>query len=260
MSDYVLGVDVSKWQGDMDWEKCADAGAKFAFIRAGSINNVTGECYTDYHFERNASLASDHFPVGFYWYFRPNHDPIKQADYFCNLIEEELWTLPPVIDLETSGGLSPAQVTDSAARFALHIYEHLEVLPLLYSRGYWLNQNTIPDDFMKMLDLWIARYTSKGKPWGNILPYPDLPGIKPRDYDTWLFWQWSADGNGRGAEFGASSRSIDLNYFNGDQAAFDVYISKPPAQMELPASGFVKLNFEIDGKDVKYQGQVNLVE
>ncbi len=259
----ILGIDVSKWQGVMDWQKAALAGAKFAFIRAGSINNVTGECYTDYQFERNAELAPEYMPIGFYWYFRPNHDPLKQADYLCNLMDGKSWVLPAVEDLETSGSLSAAKVTESAAEFALRIYQNLDLLPLLYSRAYWMNRNTVPDDFMKLLDLFIARYTFKGKPWGNILPYPDLPGFKPRDYDTWKFWQFSADGNGRGAEFGAKSKAIDIDYFNGDQVAFDEYIGEeppPPPKVELPASGFAKLNFEIDGKDVKYQGRVNLVE
>ena len=260
MTDNVLGVDVSKWQGDMDWQKCADAGAKFAFIRAGSITSVSGECYTDYHFLRNASLAPDHFPMGCYWYFRPNHDPIKQADYFCDLIKDEPWILPPVLDLEASGGLSPRQVTESSASFALRINENLGLLPMLYSRAYWLNQNTIPDDFMKLLELWIARYTSKGKPWGNLLPWPDSPSIKPRDYDAWLFWQWSAGGNGRGAEFGAKSKSIDLNYFNGDQAAFDEYINKPPTQVELPIEIGVKIDIPFEDGSAKYRGHIQLVK
>jgi GH25 family lysozyme M1 (1,4-beta-N-acetylmuramidase) len=41
-----LGVDVSHWQKRMDWQKAKDAGAEYAFIRAGSINNITGVCYT----------------------------------------------------------------------------------------------------------------------------------------------------------------------------------------------------------------------
>jgi GH25 family lysozyme M1 (1,4-beta-N-acetylmuramidase) len=107
---------------------------------------------------------------------------------------------------------------------------------------------------MKLLELWIARYTSKGKPWGNILPWPDSPRIKPRDYDDWDFWQWSADGNGRGAEFGASSRSIDLNYFNGDQVAFDEYIGKSPIYTFPPSIG---VKIDIDG--VKYHGHIDKV-
>lgn len=252
----LLGVDVSKWQGEMDWQKCFDAGARFAFIRAGSINNTTGECYTDYQFERNAAIAPEYLPVGFYWYFRPNHDPIYQADYFFDLIKDKDQWLPSVEDLESSGGLSAARVTNISAEFVLRLNEHSGELPLLYSRAYWLNRNTIPDDLMKLLELWIARYTSKGKPWGNILPWPDSPGYKPRDYDDWKFWQFSADGNGRGAEFGAESNSIDLDYFNGDQAAFDAYIDKPPPQLELPDDIGVKVDIE----GVKYHGHIQRVE
>ena len=253
----LLGVDVSKWQKEMDWQKCDAAGAKFAFIRAGSIS-IGGSLYTDYQFERNAELAQEYMPIGFYWYYRPQHSPEGQADYFCDLIEssEWAWLMPPVLDLESSGGLSPSAITNSAAAFALRVNENLGVLPLLYSRAYWLNANTVPDDFMKLLDLWIARYTSKGKPWGNILPWPDSPRIKPRDYDDWTFWQFSAGGNGRGAEFGAQSKSIDLNYFNGDQAAFDEYIGVEPPVYTFPPSIGVKV--DIEGV-VKYRGQIDKV-
>ena len=246
----IEGIDVSKWQGKMDWSKTSSAGAKFAFIRAGSIDNYTGICYTDHQFEAN-QVAAEYMPIGFYWYYRPNHNAVKQADYFCNLIRDKPDKLPPVLDLENSGRLSAAGVTASAANFVLRVNDNLGVLPLLYSRGAWLNANTVPDDFMKLLDLWIARYTFKGKPWGNILPWPDKPSINPRDYDTWKFWQWSADGNGRGPEFGASSKSIDLNRFNGDQAAFDDYYKTEPSP-SLPDDIGVKI--DIDG--VKYHGRV----
>jgi GH25 family lysozyme M1 (1,4-beta-N-acetylmuramidase) len=102
------------------------------------------------------------------------------------------------------------------------------------------------------VDLWIARYTSKRKPWGNLLPWPDSPAIKPRDFDDWLFWQYSADGNGKGPEFGASSKSIDLNWFNGDQAAFDEYINKPPESTYPPDLLDVEMTF--DGH--LYEGQL----
>ena len=228
MSDKTLGIDVSKWQKFMNWLIASSAGARFAFIRAGSIS-VGGEIYTDYQFERNARIAPDYMPIGFYWYFRPYHDPVKQGNYFCDLIKDKRWKLPPVIDLEVAGNLSPLDVTTRTGTFALTINDRLGVLPILYSRAYWLNKNTVTNDLLKLLDLWIARYTSKSKPWGNLF---DFPGIKPRDYDDWKFWQWSADGNGRGAEFGAESKSIDLDYFNGDQAALDKYTDNtvPPPE------------------------------
>ena len=257
MTNYTLGIDVSKWQLEMDWDKADSAGAKFAFVRAGSITTVSGNFYTDYQFERNAELAPEYMPIGFYWYFRPQHDPLEQADYFCGLIENRDWRLPPVLDLEDSGGLSAEDVTQSASSFALRINENLTALPILYSRAYWLNDHTVPDDLMKLLDLWIARYTTKGKPWGNILPWPDSPKIKPRDYDDWRFWQFSARGNGRGAEFGAKSKSIDLDYFNGDQTSLDEYAGVlPPPVYTFPPS----IGIKVDIEGTKYKGHIDLVE
>lgn len=254
----ILGVDVSKWQGEMNWDTCAEAGAQFAFVRAGSIDNVTGGCYTDYQFVRNASFAPEHMPTGYYWYFRPNHDATKQANYFCDLIENEEQSLSPVIDLETNGNRTPRQVTDAAATFIAKVYERLTVWPIVYSRAIWLNANTMPHPLWAECDLWIARYKST-----LTAPWSDRVCI-PRDWDDWTFWQYIADSN-RAVEFGGEGPpggddDIDLNYFNGDEAAFNAYIKKPLPQVQLPASGFVKLNFEIDGKDVKYQGTLNLVE
>jgi GH25 family lysozyme M1 (1,4-beta-N-acetylmuramidase) len=237
----LLGADVSKWQGEMNWQTCSDAGAKFAFIRAGSIS-IGGELYTDYHFIRNASLAADYMPVGFYWYFRPQHDPVAQADYFCNLIRDEDWKLPPVLDLENNGYLGPVSVTEAAKIFTMQVYVNLDIFPVLYTRGYWFNENTISDAVWDFVDLWIARYTSRSKPWGNLF---DSSRLKPHSFDDWTFWQYSADGNGRGPEFGAKSKSIDLNWFNGDQAAFDKYINEPQEPKYPP--DLIDAEMEFDG-------------
>ncbi len=258
----ILGIDVSKWNLEMNWSIAKAAGARFAFIRAGSIDSYSGVCYTDYQFIRNARIAPDYMPVGFYWYYRPQFRAEKQADYFCELIQQKDYKLQPVLDLEATGNKTPYQITKSGADFALRVNQNLGVLPLLYSRAYWLNANTVSDPLLKILHLWIARYTSKGKPWGNILPWPDSPRIKPRDFNEWLFWQFSAKGNGRGKEFGAvatgAAISMDLNYFNGDQAALDKYagVDEPPVA-KLPATLGVKINVEYPkGVDVKFEGKV----
>jgi hypothetical protein len=201
----------------MKWNVCQYAGAKFAFIRAGSCTNVGGYLYTDDQFERNANLAPDFFPVGFYWYFRPQHDPIKQADYFVDLIRDKRAKLPPVMDLENAGGLNPSEVTGSAVRFAARIYQRMSVWPILYSRAEWLNKNTLPATQWSVMDLFIARYNPLlDHPWsdGNCIP---------RDWKVWKFWQISAR-NGRGAEFGAESASIDQVIFNGNEQDFELYI------------------------------------
>jgi lysozyme len=221
----LLGIDVSKWQLEQNWHKARSAGARFAFIRAGSITTYSGRCYTDYQFERNAKLAPDYMPIGFYWYFRPQHDPIKQANYFCDLISNKRYLMRPVLDLENAGDtidgkkMTPSQITHAAKLFIIRVYERLGIWCLLYSRSLWLNENTIADEIWKMVDYWVARYKKLTGPWSD-------GACIPRDHKTWRFWQFSAGGNGRGPEFGAKSRSIDLDYFNGDEAAFAEYIGE----------------------------------
>lgn len=218
----LLEIDVSKWQGLMDWHKARSAGARFAFIRAGSITTYTGVCYTDYQFERNARLAPDYMPVGFYWYFRPQYDPILQANYFCDLIANKRYLMPPVLDLENDGeGMTDKEITTAAKYFIIRVYERLGIWCLLYSRSLWLNEHTIADEIWKLVDFWVARYKKLTSPWSD-------GACIPRDFKDWVFWQFSAGGNGRGPEFGAKSKSIDLDYFNGDEKALVLYVGKGP--------------------------------
>jgi lysozyme len=86
----IEGIDVSTYQGEMDWTKPVPAGAQFAIIRAGSINDVTGICYEDHQHDRNWTEASKVLPrkIATYWYFRPNHSAVKQAEYYIDLIKD----------------------------------------------------------------------------------------------------------------------------------------------------------------------------
>lgn len=216
----ILGVDVSKWQGELSWYECREAGARFAFIRAGSCTAGSGICYTDDQFERNAEIGPSYMPVGFYWFLRPYHDVMKQAQYFCDLVKDKNWRLPLVADCEVFDGLTAEQATRKVVDFVREIYHRLATWPMIYTRAALWNTSTVRDEVFGFTELWIARYTTKAYPWGNP---GDKAELKPRDWDTWRIWQFSADGNGRGGEFGAQSDSIDLNYFNGDETAFLIW-------------------------------------
>ena len=224
----VLGVDVSRWNAHidpppvihMDWEKCKQAEAQFAFIRAGSISAVSGVCYTDFEFEYNSEVAHQLMPVGYYWYWRPQFSGLLQANYFCDLIEAKDWRISPWADIEAPLlGMSKNQATDRLEEFVEQIGFRLGY-PAIYTRGYYWNDNIAYRPLWGSLDLAIARYTALPEPWGNP---GDEDKLRPRDWNDWLFWQWSADRppNGRGAEFGAQSNSIDLDYYNGSQKDFD---------------------------------------
>ena len=256
------GCDVSKWQGEMDW---AVAGSKvdFAFIRAGSITAASAEIYEDYQFIRNSGLAPEHVDfTDYYWYFRPQYKVLEQADFFCNLIEETGRNLRPVCDVENDGNQSPSKVADSVAIFADRTNKNLGVLPIIYTRAAWWNLNVADSNLWEDLDLWIARYsTYLAQPWYGTY-------LKPRDWDTWAFWQYSADGNGKGAEYGGQAASMDLNYFNGTPAQLAAY-SSAISPIELPDLISVKrkrntILYELDDtynyKSVLHAGHMMVVE
>lgn len=208
---FAQGFDVSWWQGAVDWKKAVDAGIKFAFIRAGSCDSATGAMYSDHAFPTHIIDAPKELDLlGYYWYFRPNHDPIAQADYFVDLIDFAPLVLPPVADLEDAGGLGPSALEQSCKKFLDRIESKMHVKPIIYTRASWWNYYMRSPSWGPDYDLWIARYSaSLSHPWGD-------GAYKPTSWADWKFWQYSADGNYQGPVYGVDSDHIDLNRWNGD--------------------------------------------
>ena len=95
----VKGVDVSAYQGDIDWSTLEDQGVYFAFIKA-----TEGEDYTDDKFEENwKNIESTGIRRGAYMFWQFGEDGDKQAQYFIKTVSSGKNDLPPVIDLELYG-------------------------------------------------------------------------------------------------------------------------------------------------------------
>ena len=214
----IIGIDVSHWQGEMCWSTAKEAGAKFAFIRAGSINRDTGICYKDYQLERNADLAPEQMSdrIGYYFYFRPKYDPIKQADYFYSLVRDYKWGAL-VVDAETAEA-PYATVRENTEIMAQEIGQTCAHKPvIIYTRASYWNSVIGNQSWSMLYDLWIARYNSAiSHPWGD-------GSCKPLGWDDWVFWQYSADNNGMGSTYGGQSASMDLNRFNGTETELCQY-------------------------------------
>jgi lysozyme len=239
---YVYGIDVSKWQGLMNWETAKNAGANYAFIRAGSCTYADGTNYTDYEFIRNSTIAPLYMPVGYYWYYRPKHSYKSQAEYFVNLTSSVANHMPLVCDIETNDGLEFYYVEKNLKLFLDELESLTGKKPLIYTNiGFWhenIYSNVNKPIWAVEKDLWVANFTTATE--------PRIP-ITWREKD-WLFWQFSADGNERGEEFGvprepgAPPPSIDLNRFNGTIDEFNAYIEgivvepppEPPVEPEPP--------------------------
>ncbi|MEQ4719311.1 glycoside hydrolase family 25 protein [Nonomuraea sp. B19D2] len=177
MNRVLHGIDVSNWQGTVDWADHADAGVAFAFAKA-----TEGGDYTDKKFARNWNGMRESWLVcGAYHFARPKGDPIEQARHFLATIRSagglrrgDLVAL----DLETNDGLRPEQVARYARRWCHHIERHGGVRPFVYTFQAFARDGHCAG--LGEYPLWIAA--------------PDRPRarpITPRPWRDWTIHQYS---------------------------------------------------------------------
>ena len=210
---YVIGPDVSFYQDDpqtpqgIDFIKMRKAGAGYIIIRAGQ------NLWADRDFKANwreSKLAG--LPRGSYWFYDSRADPKKQAELWVSLFDGDFGELPLWCDFEDNYG--------GSFRGWKHWYNFIERLKALTPNKeigvytayyYWLeNMAGVPTasvNYFKQFPLWIANYGTNS---------PLVP--KPWTANEWTLWQFTDNGNG--GIYGVESGNIDLNYFNGDEAAF----------------------------------------
>lgn len=97
------GIDVSSWQGDIDWKKVKEAGCDFAFIRVGYQNGRNGEISEDKYFKANIENAiSNNIKVGIYFYScaQTIEETQEQAKWTIEKIKSYNISLPVAFDWE----------------------------------------------------------------------------------------------------------------------------------------------------------------
>ncbi|HEU0029068.1 MAG TPA: GH25 family lysozyme [Kofleriaceae bacterium] len=188
------GVDVSYYQGTIDWPAAKADGVEFAFTRVSD-----GLTFEDPKFETNwSAIKANGMLRGAYQFFRPNQDPIAQAD----LLLQKIGTLgpgdlPPVIDVEVDGGLGPSAVASAVRKWVDHVTAAIGRPPIIYTGFYfWRDQVGAPD--LTTSPLWHAQYTTA-----------DCPNIAP-PWTDWAFWQFTSSGRVAGID-----GNVDTNRFNG---------------------------------------------
>jgi GH25 family lysozyme M1 (1,4-beta-N-acetylmuramidase) len=192
----VQGIDVSYYQGTIDWRAVRAAGVRFAYVRVSD-----GLTHIDSEFDRNWAEARAHGVLrGAYQFFRPGRDAAAQAD----LLLERMGPLgpgdlPPVLDVETADGVSPEALVAGVRTWLARVEAATGRRPIVYTgRNVW---RTAAGNADVAAPLWIAQ-------WG--VTCPDLPP----PWTDWTFWQTSATGSVPGI-----SGDVDTDVFNGDLAA-----------------------------------------
>ena len=207
-SDYpVHGVDVSRYQGDVDWKKARDHGVSFAFIKATEGGDRVDPRFDDYW--RGARRAG--LPVAPYHFYYFCTSPEDQAAWFIHNVPRAAVVMPPVIDMEWNPHSptcrtrpAPAVVRSDLARFASIIQAHYGRRPIIYTTVDFHRKNL--EGHFAGYDFWLR----------SVADNPD----KVYDGRDWTFWQYT----GTGIVPGVPGQA-DISVFSGNSNAWKTWLS-----------------------------------
>ncbi|MFT3836884.1 MAG: GH25 family lysozyme [Myxococcaceae bacterium] len=185
----VPGIDVSEWQGAINWQDVANAGFKYAITR------INDGYHQDPYFGGNwDSIKQVGMIRGAYQFYEPNIDPTTQANWVINAVGVlGPGDLPVTLDVEwTSGTPNAADIGSWVAQ----VQAGTGKVPMIYTAvGYW---NQYFNGEFSNLDLWVANYG---------VNCPSMPS----SWGGWLFWQWG------GGPVAGIAGNVDQNVFNGTE-------------------------------------------
>lgn len=193
---HAQGIDVSHYNGNIDWQQVAAAGKTFAFIKA-----TEGTKYQDNQFLVNVQGARDaNILVGAYHFLNATTaDGARQeAANFARAIDSAggRLDLPPVMDYENNPkGLTPAQISEVAHAFLDEMERLTGRQPIVYTGNVFASKF---DPAFSMYKLWVARYSTTQKPTA-------VPA-----WNSWWAWQYSSTGSVPGIQ-----GQVDLDEYNG---------------------------------------------
>ncbi|MEE2521401.1 GH25 family lysozyme [Pseudarthrobacter sp. J75] len=239
-----MGIDVSGWQGNVDWKTVKANGAVFAYVKASEGPWTLNDYFSQqYNGAANAGLIR-----GAYHFARPDRSSgADQARVF--MASGGTWTangitLPPALDLESQPssygsdpcyGRTPAQLTAWTQDFVRTMLAATGKAPMIYTGYYfWRDCMGNTSAFKDSNPIWLAAYNSTG---------PLIPGGWP----TYTMWQYS---DGTGSIFPG-----DQNVFNGTYTQLKTLATaadtRPP--LSMPA-GATPLSGKWGGDGIQYVG------
>jgi lysozyme len=190
----LTGIDVSYYQGDIDWNAVAADGVTFAWVRVSHSTQ-----FFDPQFDANlAGARAAGIHTGVYQYFEPGQDPIEQAQFLLDHMGPlQPGDMPPMIDVESADTVPPAAYADAIRAWVDHVEAATGVVPFIYTGYYYWNDNVGTDEFIDH-PLWIANYN------------PGCPLI-PDYWGTWVVHQYCACESIAGI-----AGDVDGDTFNGN--------------------------------------------
>lgn len=161
-----LGIDVSKWQGEIDWKQVAGEGVEFAIIRIAYQNGFDGDVLIDPYFEKNVTgCMEQHIPIAVYFssYAQSKEEAQQQANWVCETLTQNNYiNLNIAFDWENWSsfnklGISLIDINDMADLFMETCvnqgYRSMLYGSKTYLESVWKNEKNYP--------IWLANYVEK---------------------------------------------------------------------------------------------------
>jgi lysozyme len=262
----IKGIDVSHWQGNIDWGKVKGDGVAFAFIKATQGTSYSKESY----FHDNAPKAhAVGIHVGTYHYatFENVAEAKAEAAYFLSVVKSHKLTYPLVLDLEENKkGASKSALTDGAIAF-LEAIENAGYFAMLYSGKSFL-ENQLDESRLKPYALWVARYNTTLGRGADIWQYSSegkVAGISGNTDMNWAYRDFAAEIGGKTQPVSTPTPVAPTPSGNDDYlhvVATGEVLSKIAAKYSVTVDYLVKLNGIADpdriyvGQRLKLQGNV----
>jgi lysozyme len=202
-----FGVDVSRYQGDINWSMVAGAGVKFAWIQVSrSLTDI------DLKFAYNWQQArANGILRGAYQRFRPGMNVMGQAKLFVDKLGPvfEPGDLPPMLDVEDADGLSGSQIAAAVTQWMEYVEPRIGLRPIIYTGFYFWRDSVGGPDFTQH-PLWVPNYSAT------------CP-LVPAHWTRWTFHQYSSTVT----MAGITANTVDVNRFNGTLAELEALALQP---------------------------------
>lgn len=204
----IRGVDVSEYQGEVDWDRIKDQGISFAFIKA-----TEGSKSKDKYFDRNfEKIKNMDMLLGVYHFFSFETEGEQQAQNYINTVgyvENDDSIFIPIIDVEYYSYYKKAKpykewVIKELQTMLDDLENTYRIKPMIYTTMEFYADYI--DGNFSGYDIWIRDIVTK-------------PSLENRD---WKFWQYT--GKGKLDGYSGEEKFIDLNVFNGTKEDFDSFV------------------------------------
>lgn len=191
-----FGIDVSKWNKQIDWAAVKEDGVDFAIIRCGYRGSQSGALVEDPYFKENIKGANDNgISTGLYFFTQAvtEVEAVEEASMVLKLCQEYNVEYPIFIDTEGAGGNGRADTLSKEDRTAVcaafcETIESAGYISGVYASRNWLDQN-LDVGILNDYETWLAEYRSNPKYGGK-----------------YTMWQYTSNGSVNGIE-----GRVDLN-------------------------------------------------